>query len=183
MDYELIDVARQKRKGGIIAKIIGAGNVDSGVGSNGEWKKQLVTLQDKSGTQDLVLWGDDIGKLDQGQYYKIENPFWSTYKDKVQLSLGKYAKLHLADQADLLDGGHVPAENHAAEQSTLTDKLPKISDTLKDFVITEDNLFLQIEHVIEDNHKLHGILINGQKIGLHAKEIYREAKKNKFNQS
>lgn len=180
MEYELITTAKANKKGGIIVKVIGVGNVETGVGSNGEWKKQIATLQDNSGEIDMVIWGEDIGKLDQGQYYKIETPFWSTYKDEIQLALGRYAKLHLANVEDLLAAGpkvepHFtsPAVTPPTEQS----KLPTIPDTLKEFVIHEDDFLLQIGELVENNHKRHGIGINGQRIGLHTKEIYREAKK------
>ncbi len=180
MEYELITTAKANKKGGIIVKVIGVGNVETGVGSSGEWKKQIASLQDNSGTIDMVIWGDDIGKLDQGQYYKIENPYWSDYKNEVQLALGKYAKLHLANAGDLLVatvedlGPQVPSPKSSP---TTQSKLPTIPDTLKEFVIHEDDFLLQIGEIVENNHKLHGIVINGQRIGLHVKEIYREAKK------
>jgi len=184
LEYELIAIAKANKKGGIIVKVIGVGNVETGVGSNGEWKKQIATLQDSSATIDMVIWNDDIGKLDQGKYYKIESPFWSTYKNETQLSLGKYAKVHLAEVTDLITPeGTDRTETRLLVTTTesLTrntqSKLPTIPDTLKDFVIHEDDFLLQIGQLIEDNHKLHGITINGQKIGLHVKEIYREAKK------
>jgi len=196
MEYELIHTAKANKKGGIIVKVIGVGNVETGVGSNGEWKKQIATLQDNSETIDMVIWGEDIGKLDQGQYYKIETPFWSTYKDETQLSLGRYAKLHLANVEDLIPvnettptkpsvpepppGYHSDGKGHWIKNDateTTQSKLPTIPDTLKEFVINEDDFLLQIGQIIEDNHKLHGIAINGQRIGLHVKEIYREAKK------
>jgi len=144
----------------------------------------------------MVVWGDDIGKLDQGKYYKIESPFWSTYKEETQLSLGKYFKLHLADVADLIPvdettpttnsvpepppGYHSDGKGHWIKNDT-TDttqsKIPTIPDTLKDFVINEDDFLLQIEEVIEENHKSHGLAVNGLRTGMHAKEIYKEAKK------
>ena len=179
LEYELIKTAKANKKGGIIVKVIGVGNVETGVGSNGEWKKQIATLQDNSGEIDMVIWGEDIGKLDQGQYYKIETPFWSTYKDETQLALGRYAKLHLANVEDLLATADVPGSITSPTLSTPTEqsKLSVIPDTLKEFVIHEDDFLLQIGEIIENNHKLHGIGINGQRIGLHVKEIYREAKK------
>lgn len=181
MEYELIHTAKANKKGGIIVKVIGVGNVETGVGSSGDWKKQIATLQDNSATIDMVIWGDDVGKLDQGQYYKIENPFWSTYKDETQLALGKYAKLHLTEEVALLPANGTPPTPTVASPevptSTTQSKLPTIPDTLKEFVIHEDDFLLQIGQIIEANHKQHGIVINGQKIGLHVKEIYREAKK------
>lgn len=178
MEYELIDVAKAQKKGGIIVKIIGVGDVSTGTNERGEWKKQTATLQDNSGEMPMVLWGDQVGKIDQGKYYKIENPFWSVYKDEVQLSLGKFGKLHLADITDLL--GAASATEPSPGQTQLKSngpKLPKIPQNLIDFVENEDLLLLWIGQVIELHHTYYGVPINGQKIGLHVKEIYREIKK------
>ena len=179
MEYELIDVAKAKKKGGIIVKVIGVGEVSAGTNERGEWKKQTATLQDNSGEMPMVLWGDQVGKIDQGKYYKIENPFWSMYKDEVQLSLGKFGKLHLADITDLL-GAAVPATEPPPTPTQLTRngfKLPKIPQNLKEFVENEDLLLLEIGQIVEDNAKSYGIAVNGQRTGLHVKEIYRELKK------
>ena len=178
MEYELIDVAKAQKKGGIIVKVIGVGEVSTGTNERGEWKKQTATLQDNSGEMPMVLWGDQVGKIDQGKYYKIENPFWSVYKDQVQLSLGKFGKLHLADITDLL--GAAPATESSPDQTQLNSNgsgLPKIPQNLKEFVENEDLLLLWIGQIVEDNAKSYGIAVNGQRTGLHVKEIYREIKK------
>ena len=178
MEYELIDVAKAKKKGGIIIKVIGVGEVSTGTGSRGDWKKQTATLQDNSGEMPMVLWGDQVGTMDQGKYYKIEAPFWSMYKEQVQLSLGNFGKLHLADVTDLLDAASVTESPPGQTQlNSSNSKLPKIPQNLKDFVQNEDLLLLEIGQIIEDQHKANGIPINGQKIGLHTKEIYKELKK------
>ncbi len=175
MEYELIDVAKAKKKGGIIIKVIGIGEVSTGTGSNGDWKKQTATLQDNSGEMPMVLWGDQVGKMDQGKYYKVEDPFWSVYKDQVQLSLGRYGKLHLADVTDLLGGA--AATESPPSQTQLNTDLPKIPPNLKDFVENEDLLLLSIERIIEAQWiKLH-IPENGQRLGMHASRIYEQGKK------
>jgi len=178
MEYELIDVAKAQKKGGIIVKVIGVGEVSTGTNERGEWKKQTATLQDNSGEMPMVLWGDQVGKIDQGKYYKIENPFWSMYKDEVQLSLGKFGKLHLADVTDLLGGASAtePSPNQKQLNSNGSG-LPKIPQNLKEFVENEDLLLLEIGQIVEDNAKTYGIEVNGQRTGLHVKEIYREIKK------
>ena len=99
----------------IIAKVVGVGEVNSGTGTKGPWQKQIATLKDNSGTQQLILWNDDIGKLDQGQILKFEKPFWTKYKDEPQLSLGNYCKLHLANQDDLLPQSETPEESATLE--------------------------------------------------------------------
>jgi len=185
VDYMLIDIARSKMKGSIIAKVIGVGEMTEGTSEKGAWKKQIATLQDASGTQSLTLWNTDVGKLDQGKHYKIENPYWSTYQEQPQLSLGKYAKLHLTEEAAMLDSAGQtaltqtthPAANMEKAPPPQPVKIPAISPQLKEFVLSEDILLLQIGDTIEANHKNLGIPINGQKIGLHVKTIYEQARK------
>ncbi len=178
MEYELIDVAKAQKKGGIIVKVIGVGEVSTGTNERGDWKKQTATLQDNSGEMDMVLWGDQVGKIDQGKYYKIENPFWSVYKDQVQLSLGKFGKLHLAEITDLLGAASVTEQPPGQTQLKSNDSgLPKIPPILKEFVETEDLLLLWIGQIIENQHKAFGIPINDQEIGSYKKEIYRLLKK------
>lgn len=182
MEYELIDVAKAKKKGGIIVKVIGVSEVSTGTNERGDWQKQIATVQDNSGQMPLVLWGDQVGKIDQGKYYKIENPFWSVYKDEVQLSLGKFGKLHLADVTDLLGGAPAtespPSQTHidaSNPENHLT--LPKIPQNLKDFVENEDLMLLWINQIIENNHKVYGIPANGQRDGLYIKIISRKIEK------
>jgi len=102
VDYITITHARTNLKGSIIAKVIGLGEVNSGTGKKGKWEKQIATLKDNSETQQLILWNDDIGKLEQGQILMFENPFWTEYKGEPQLSLGKFCIMHLANEDDLL---------------------------------------------------------------------------------
>lgn len=180
VDYELLDVARAKKKGSIIVKVIGVGEMTEGTNEKGNWKKQTATLQDASGTQSLTLWNADIGKLDQGKHYKIENPYWSMYKDTVQLSLGNYAKLHLTEEAAMIDSAGLHGStvtNPEVKAPPQPVKMPAINPALKEFVIDEDILLLQIGDTIEANHKNLGIPINGQKIGLHTKIIHKAARK------
>jgi len=187
LEYVLISKAKTEKKGSIIVKVVGVGAVDSGTGSSGEWKKQVATVQDNSGQIDMVIWGEDIGKLDQGKFYKIETPFWKLYKDEVQLSLGKYAKVHLTEEIAMLPGdGSAPTPTVTGpEVSTPTEqaKLPTVTDALKDYVLGEDNLLLQIGDIVEENHKAQNRTINGQKIGMHTKEIYNQAKKSNFTKA
>lgn len=178
MEYELIDVAKAKKKGGIIVKVIGVGEVSTGTNERGEWKKQTATLQDNSGEMPMVLWGDQVGKIDQGKYYKIENPFWSVYKDEVQLSLGKFGKLHLAEITDLL--GAAPTTEPAPSQTQLEPNgstLPKIPPILKEFVENEDLLLLWIGKLIENQHLVFGIPPNEIRVGMHTRAIYDQIKK------
>ena len=126
----------------------------------------------------MVLWGDQVGTMDQGKYYKIEAPFWSMYKEQVQLSLGNYGKLHLAEVTDLL--GAAPATESPSEQTQLNPNnsgLPKIPPVLKDFVENEDLLLLWIGKLIENQHLVFGIPPNEIRVGTHTRAIYDQIKK------
>jgi len=102
---ECITIAQAKAalKGSIIAKVVHLGNISSGTGAKGEWQKQVATLKDNSETQEMTLWNEDIGRLDQGQILVFEQPYWTMYKEKPQLSLGNYCKLTIASESDMLD--------------------------------------------------------------------------------
>lgn len=127
VDYITIDQARVKlmtenvKNSSIIVKCIGVGEVNSGNGAKGPYKKQIATLQDHSGMQQLTLWGEDIGKLDQGNHYKLETPFWTVYKEEPQLSLGNYCKVQLAGETDLL-----PKEASTTTTETKLEPIPSV---------------------------------------------------------
>jgi len=113
----------------IIVKCVGVGEVKSGKGAKGPYKNQIATLQDHSGMQQLTLWNEDIGKLDQGNYYKLENPFWTVYKDEPQLSLGNYCKVQLAAETDLLPP---PDEGSQAAPNPTSTPEPRSTVEVKD---------------------------------------------------
>ncbi len=52
--------------------------------------------QDESGeTVNLTLWNDDVDKVEVNSRIKITNGWASAYKDKLQVSAGKYGKLEV----------------------------------------------------------------------------------------
>jgi replication factor A1 len=54
-----------------------------------------ATIQDDSGEFTLVLWGDDSERVKTGDAVHIENGYVSSYKGKMQLTVGKYGKLEV----------------------------------------------------------------------------------------
>lgn len=54
-----------------------------------------ATLKDASGTIVLVLWNDDIDKVQTGNQVKIVNGYVNTWQDKTQLTLGKFGKMEI----------------------------------------------------------------------------------------
>ncbi|MFH0971500.1 MAG: OB-fold nucleic acid binding domain-containing protein [Candidatus Micrarchaeota archaeon] len=56
-----------------------------------------ATLKDTSGTITLVLWNDDIDKVQVGNMIKIVNGYVNTWQDKTQLTLGKFGKMEVVE--------------------------------------------------------------------------------------
>ncbi len=54
-----------------------------------------ATLRDESGTIVLVLWNDDIDKVQAGNKVKITNGYVNVWKDTPQLTLGKFGKMEV----------------------------------------------------------------------------------------
>ena len=54
-----------------------------------------ATLRDDSGTIALVLWNDDIDKVQAGNKVKVTNGYVNVWKDTPQLTLGKFGKMEV----------------------------------------------------------------------------------------
>jgi len=52
-----------------------------------------ATLRDSSGTITLVLWNDDIDKVQEGAQVRVENGYVNTWQNQSQLTLGKFGKM------------------------------------------------------------------------------------------
>jgi len=56
-----------------------------------------ATLKDDSGTIVLVLWNENIDKIQEGSMVRITNGYVNTWQDKTQLTLGKFGKLEILE--------------------------------------------------------------------------------------
>ncbi len=56
-----------------------------------------ATLRDDSGTITLVLWNDNIDKIQPGSRVKIENGYVNEWQNKAQLTLGKFGKMEILE--------------------------------------------------------------------------------------
>ncbi|HII39227.1 TPA: DNA-binding protein [Candidatus Micrarchaeota archaeon] len=56
-----------------------------------------ATLKDASGTITLVLWNDDIDKVQAGSVVHITNGYVNSWQDKTQLTLGKFGKMEIME--------------------------------------------------------------------------------------
>ncbi|MFQ5406246.1 MAG: OB-fold nucleic acid binding domain-containing protein [Candidatus Micrarchaeia archaeon] len=52
-----------------------------------------ATLKDESGTIALVLWNENIDKIQVGNTVEIENGYVKSWQDKPQITLGKFGKM------------------------------------------------------------------------------------------
>lgn len=52
-----------------------------------------VTIKDDSGQITLVLWNEEIDKVQAGSKIKIENGYVNEWQENTQLTLGKFGKM------------------------------------------------------------------------------------------
>jgi replication factor A1 len=52
-----------------------------------------AVVQDESGTIKLTLWNEQIDQVNVNDKIKIENGYVTSFKNEVQLNVGKYGKL------------------------------------------------------------------------------------------
>ena len=52
-----------------------------------------ATITDGTGTIKLVLWNDQIDKVNVDDTVKIENGYVKTFRGEIQLNVGKYGRL------------------------------------------------------------------------------------------
>lgn len=51
-----------------------------------EWKKQNITIADRSGSLKLVVWEDVVGKVDEGKSYSFTTATVKLYADETSFS-------------------------------------------------------------------------------------------------
>jgi len=102
-DFVTIAQAKSDLSGNIIFKVISLGELKTGNSKTGEaYEKQDVVIKDSSGAMNLTLWNKNIGALDAGMFYSLENAWWNEYKNKAQLALGDYYDLVKITETDFI---------------------------------------------------------------------------------
>jgi len=56
-----------------------------------------ATIKDDSGTITLVLWNENIDKIQEGSTIAIENGYVNTWQNQPQLTLGKFGKMSVVE--------------------------------------------------------------------------------------
>ncbi|MBI2583752.1 MAG: DNA-binding protein [Candidatus Aenigmarchaeota archaeon] len=62
----------------------------------GATKVAECTIEDDSGTITLVLWGDQIDLVKEGDKIKISNGYVKEWNGALQLNVGKFGKIEVA---------------------------------------------------------------------------------------
>lgn len=102
-EFVTVAEAKAQLKGNIHFKVISLGELKTGSTKAGSsYEKQDAVIKDSSGAMNLTLWNEDIGKLDPGAYYSLENGWWTEYKNDAQLSLGNYYTLTKIPEDDFI---------------------------------------------------------------------------------
>ena len=131
-DFVTINQAKLQKKGNIKFKVLSLGELKTGTTKSGSpYQKQDAVIKDSSGAINLTLWNDDIGKLEAGLYYSLENGWWSDYKGETQLSLGNYYELQLISETDFVNNSANPNQP-TLEQSATTPGQPPYSFGIED---------------------------------------------------
>jgi len=173
MDFQSINTVKEERLKnlkGIVSKV---SDLKSGTTDKGDWTMKIFTFEDPTGIIDMACFNGDIKKFEKGFTYEIENFWWKEKDGKYSAALGGYAKIIKTPTEQ-----QTPLETHVEKTEPTGTPLPEISEALRNFVVEEDILLLQIEEVIATNHlKWTGKGANGQRVGLHVKLIYEQARK------
>jgi replication factor A1 len=64
----------------------------------GRTKVANAVIEDDSGTIILVLWGDQVDKVNEGDAVKVENGYVKEWNGSLQLNVGKFGKLVVAEK-------------------------------------------------------------------------------------
>lgn len=145
-EYTTIAIAKQQKKGNIRFKVISLGELKSGTTKKQEpYQKQDAVIKDQSAAMNLTLWNEDIGKLEAGSFYRLENAWWSDYKGDVQLSLGNYYELEKISEAEFANSAADP------QQPTIEQSATTPGDPPRQRVSTDDKLD-EIIHMLDIIH-------------------------------
>jgi replication factor A1 len=63
-----------------------------------EHKIVEATIADETGAITLVLWDDNIDKINEGDTIELENAFVKVFKRSMQLNIGRYGTLKVSEK-------------------------------------------------------------------------------------
>jgi len=139
--------AKEALKGSFKGIIIKAGDLKSGTSNGKDWTKKTFTIEDESGSADLVAWGEEVSQFKLGYKYEIVNPWWKTYVDKqnvphITVQVGNYGTAKVIGSEKT-----IPDTPPPPPAQTLKEK-PKTGDTM---VNEKDTQSVPSEHISTDS--------------------------------
>jgi len=192
-EFQTLDQAKAGEKISFIGTIINIGDLKSGTNNTGDYTYKRFLIQDAKATLELTAWDDEIKKFVMGGKYEIINAYAKDYKGKVSLGI-QYAEVKLIGtdkQQSTID--ETPEQSASLEEKQenppkVESKIPTINPNLADFVETDMVTLLQIEQEVRTILHHYKPLpkmqeYEGSYVGMLTKEIYREAKKVKFEKA
>jgi len=81
-----------------------------------EHKLVETLVADETGAVTLVLWDDNIDKVNEGDVMRINNGFIKVFRGRMQLNLGRFGSIEPAD----VDIPNVNTENNISLKETYT---------------------------------------------------------------
>jgi len=194
-DFQTIEQCKLAKKGAFIGVIINQSDLNSGTSNKGtssekDWTNKRFTITDNNDEIELTAWGDEIEKFKVGNKYEFTGFWFKEYKGTMQLSVGKGGKVNLIGTTITdIPKEQTPLQKHVDDDIAKSYKegvpLPEIGPNLAVFSEEQCIQLLQIEKIVKETmtkfapDKIH----EGQKVGMHTKEIYRESKKFKFEKA
>ncbi|MEM0481340.1 MAG: OB-fold nucleic acid binding domain-containing protein [Nitrososphaerota archaeon] len=99
----------------IVAKVVSKSEPRSVGSQYDQSQHQLVEslIADETGAIQLVLWDENINKINEGDTVKITNAFVKVFRGKMQLNLGRYGKLEITGE----ELSNVNVENNLSEKT------------------------------------------------------------------
>lgn len=92
---EIKDIIANQRNISIQAEVVSKEESRTFTKFGKEGRVCNATLRDASGEISLTLWNEDIETVNLGDKIKLENGWCSEFKEKKQVSTGKYGKIEV----------------------------------------------------------------------------------------
>ncbi len=198
-EFQTLKECIEAKKGAFIGVVIKESDLSAGTSQNGDWTKKTFTLQDATADVEILVWNDDIKQFKIGNKYEMIGVYWKKYNENWNANYSKYSSAKLIGTSTTQEQTTMPEPDPAGRLEEPTQKgvdfnklakeqitsLPEMGASFEEFSEQQCIQLLQIEQTVKrmmtkfDPNKIQ----EGQKVGMHTKEIYRESKKFKFEKA
>lgn len=98
----------------LVAKVVSKSEPKTVGSQYDQSQHQLVNalIADETGAVSLVLWDENISKVNEGDTVRISNAFIKLFRGRMQLNLGRYGRIEKSDE----EIGEVNTENNVSER-------------------------------------------------------------------